>query len=178
MQKEDGVIIQDYGTDCRNCVRYQKLGDVCLVEHGKKFFWEYCRDFDPQVVLPDYNDLMKSVRMDQALERKKLKEKKEKEKKKKLKERKEREVLKRKKRIARLRKRRERLKKNSLKKTPAKTIEKVPLAKGPGKKQSSLKEKPPSIQDQMKAASISDSGKTKPRKKIAKDPATNLNDKS
>src|SRR5579864_6676001 len=116
MQKENGVVVQDYGTDCLNCDRYKKLGDVCLIEHGKKFTWEYCRDFDPQVVLPDYKDLMKSVRLDQALERKKLKEKKEKEKRKKLKEREEREELKRKKRRARLRKKRERLKKLSLKK--------------------------------------------------------------
>ena len=119
MQKENGIVAQDYGTDCRNCERYLKIGDVCLVEHGKKFAWEYCRDFDPRVVLPDYKDLMKSVRLDQALERKKLKEKKEKEKRKKLKEREEREELKRKKRRARLRKKRERLKKLSLKKKNA-----------------------------------------------------------
>ena len=66
MQKGNEIIVQDYGTDCKNCERYQKLGDVCLVEHGKKFSWEYCRDFDPRVVFPDYKDLMKSVRMDQS----------------------------------------------------------------------------------------------------------------
>ena len=113
MQKGNGVIAQDYGTDCRNCERYQKLGDVCVVEHEKKFLWEYCRDFVPQVVLPDYKDLMRSVRLDQALERKKLKDKKDRERRKKLKERTEREELKRKNRRARLRKRRERLKKLS-----------------------------------------------------------------
>jgi len=115
MQKGNGVIAQDYGTDCRNCERYQKLGDVCVVEHGKKFLWEYCRDFVPQVVLPDYKDLMRSVRLDQALERKKLKDRKDRERRKKLKERREREELKRKNRRARLRKRRERLKKISKK---------------------------------------------------------------
>ncbi|MDA4129358.1 MAG: hypothetical protein OK457_01175 [Thaumarchaeota archaeon] len=143
MQKENSVVVQNYGTDCRNCERYAKLGDVCVVEHGKKFLWEYCRDFDPKVVLPDYNDLMKSVRKDQALERKKLKEKKEREKRKKQKERMEREELKRKNRRARLRKRREALKKKmsgkkiesgSMKKVSASTPDSAGKRKSPTKK--------------------------------------------
>ncbi len=111
MQKDSGIVAQDYGTNCKDCERYRKLGDVCVVEHGKKFLWEYCRDFEPQVVLPDYRELMRSVRVDQALERKKEKEKKERERKKKLKERAEKEEERKKKHKARLRKRRETLKK-------------------------------------------------------------------
>ena len=88
MQEESGVA-RDYGTNCLECERYKKLGDVCVVEHGKKFHWEFCRDFVPLVVLPDYNELMRTVKQDQALERQKVKEKKERERKKKLKERKE-----------------------------------------------------------------------------------------
>jgi len=108
------VVVQDYGTNCKDCQRYQKLGDICMLEHGKKFQWEYCADFEPLVVLPDYKELMRSVRADHALERKKLKEKKEKEKRKKQKEREEKKELKRKKRRAMLRKRRERLRKKEL----------------------------------------------------------------
>lgn len=115
MQKDSGIVAQDYGTNCKDCERYRKLGDVCVVEHGKKFLWEYCRDFEPQVVLPDYRELMRSVRVDQALERKKEKEKKERERKKKLKERAEKEEERKKKHKARLRKRRETLKKRLLK---------------------------------------------------------------
>jgi len=85
-----------------------------MIEHGKKFQWEYCGDFEPAVVLPDYKELMRSVRADHALERKKLKDKKEKEKRKKQKQREEKKELKRKKRRAMLRKRRERLKKKEL----------------------------------------------------------------
>jgi len=81
-----------------------------MIEHGKKFQWEYCRDFEPQVVLPDYKELMRSVRTDQALERKKEKDKREKEKRKRQKEREEKEDLRKKKRRAMLRRRRERLK--------------------------------------------------------------------
>ena len=115
MQKDSGIIAQDYGTNCKDCERYRKLGDVCVIEHGKKFLWEYCRDFEQQVVLPDYKDLMRSVREDQALERKKEKEKRERDRKKKLKERAEREEERKKKHRARLRKRRETLKKKLLK---------------------------------------------------------------
>jgi hypothetical protein len=109
------VVVQDYGTNCKDCQRYQKLGDICMIEHGKKFQWEYCGDFEPVVVLPDYKELMRSVRADHVLERKRLKEKKEKEKRKKQREREEKKELKRKKRRATLRKRRERLKKKELK---------------------------------------------------------------
>jgi len=113
MQKTAKVIAQDYGTDCKDCERYRVKGDICMLEHGKKFQWEYCRDFVPKVVLPDYNELMRSVRADRALERQKEKERKEREKKKKLKERAEKEELRKKKRRALLRRRRERVKKSA-----------------------------------------------------------------
>ena len=51
-----------------------------MIEHGKKFLWEFCKDFQPQVQLPEYDELMRSVRKDMALERKKQREKKEREK--------------------------------------------------------------------------------------------------
>lgn len=110
MQKSERILTQDYGTSCSDCERYQKLGDICMIEHGKKFQWEYCRDFVPEVVLPDYKELMRSVREDHALERQKEKEKKEKERRKRLKESAEREEERKKRRRAMLRKRRERLK--------------------------------------------------------------------
>ncbi len=113
MQKE-GVIAHDYGTNCVDCERYKRLGDVCVIEHEKKFLWEYCRDFVPQVVLPDYNELMRTVKQDQALEKQKVREKKERERKKKLKERMEKKELKRKERRARLRRIRERKKRLEL----------------------------------------------------------------
>jgi hypothetical protein len=78
---------RDYGTDCRQCQRYKTLGDVCVVEHGKKFLWEFCKDFEPEIVLPDYKELMRSVRTDMATERRKEKEKKQRERRKKQKER-------------------------------------------------------------------------------------------
>lgn len=114
MQEESGVA-RDYGTNCVDCERYKKLGDVCVIEHGKKFLWEFCRDFVPKVVLPDYNDLMRTVKQDQALERQKVKERKERERKKKLKERMEKKELKRKERRARLRRIREKKKRLELK---------------------------------------------------------------
>jgi hypothetical protein len=110
VQKASGPEL-DYGTDCRNCELYQKLGDVCVIEHGKRFLWEYCKDFVSQVVLPDYKELMKTVKKDQALEREKKREKKERERKKKLKERLAKKEEKRKKRRARLRRLREKEKK-------------------------------------------------------------------
>jgi hypothetical protein len=113
MQKASKIIVQDYGTNCKDCERYQKLGDICMIEHGKKFQWEYCRDFHPLVVLPDYRELMRSVREDHALQRKKEKEKREKEKRQRIKEKAEKEALRKKKRRAMLRKRRERLKKKA-----------------------------------------------------------------
>jgi hypothetical protein len=67
------------GTNCVDCERYKKLGDLCVLEHGKKFLWEYCKDFESAVQLPDYTELMKSVKQDMALERKKIREKKKKE---------------------------------------------------------------------------------------------------
>ena len=115
MQKATGVMRQDYGTDCKNCELYGTLGDVCVLEHGKKFLWEYCRDFVPKVVLPDYNQLMREVKQDQALERQKLKEKKEKERKKKLKEKIAREEERRRAKRARQRRKREQDKKKQLK---------------------------------------------------------------
>jgi hypothetical protein len=67
------------GTSCVDCERYKKLGDLCVLEHGKKFLWEYCKDFESAVQFPDYTELMKSVKQDMALERKKIREKKKKE---------------------------------------------------------------------------------------------------
>ena len=101
-----GIAEHDYGTNCRDCERYKILGDVCVVEHGKKFLWEYCKDFESIVVLPDYKELMRTVRSDMALERRKVKEKKERERKKKLKERQLALEAKKKARRARLRKKR------------------------------------------------------------------------
>lgn len=121
MQKSNGVLQQDYGTNCADCERYRKLGDVCVIEHGKKFLWEYCRDFVPNVVLPDYKDLMRSVREDQTLERQRLKAKKDREKRKKLKERMEREALRKKERRARLRRIREKKKLEIMKKLQSKS---------------------------------------------------------
>ena len=113
--QEESRVAGDYGTNCVDCERYKKLGDVCVIEHGKKFLWEFCRDFVPKVVLPDYNDLMRTVKQDQALERQKIKERKERERKKKLKERLEKKEIKRKERRARLRRIRERKKRLELK---------------------------------------------------------------
>jgi hypothetical protein len=115
LQKASKVVVQDYGTNCKDCERYQKLGDICMIEHGKKFQWEYCRDFESRVVLPDYKELMRSVRADHALERKREKDRREKEKRKKQKEREQKEELRKKKRRSMLRKRRERLKEKLLK---------------------------------------------------------------
>lgn len=101
------VTAHDYGTNCRDCERYQKLGDVCVIEHGKKFLWEFCRDFEPIVKLPDYKDLMRTVKKEQAQERQKTREKKERERKRKLKERMAKKEQKKKQRRARLRRIRE-----------------------------------------------------------------------
>jgi aspartyl/asparaginyl-tRNA synthetase len=81
---------ENSGTNCKSCERYGKLGDVCVVEHGKKFLWEFCKDFEAEIELPDYNELMQTVKQDLAAERKKLREKKQKEI---AQRRKEREVL-------------------------------------------------------------------------------------
>lgn len=67
---------QNSGTNCIDCERYKKLGEVCVIEHGKKFLWEFCKDFQAEVKLPDYNDLMKTVKHDMAIERRKIIEKK------------------------------------------------------------------------------------------------------
>lgn len=115
MQKEKILGEHDFGTDCKDCERYQKLGDVCVIEHGKKFLWEYCRDFVPQVVLPDYRELMKTVKLEQADERRKLRDRREREKRKKLKERLERKAQKKKERRARLRRLREKKKLKEMK---------------------------------------------------------------
>jgi hypothetical protein len=115
MQKSGGVVEVDYGTNCKSCERYEKLGDVCAVEHGKKFLWEFCRDFVQQVELPDYKELMKTVRQDMALERQKEREKKERERKRRLKEKLALEEERKKKRRARLRRKREREKMKLLK---------------------------------------------------------------
>jgi hypothetical protein len=93
---------RDYGTDCRQCERYKTLGDVCVVEHGKKFLWEFCKDFEPEIVLPDYKELMRSVKNDMATEKRKEKEKKQRERKKKQKVREALKEEKRRKKRARL----------------------------------------------------------------------------
>jgi hypothetical protein len=70
---------KDSGTNCVNCERYKSLGEVCVIEHGKKFLWEFCRDFQPEVVLPNYEDLMRTVRKEISTERKKMREKRKRE---------------------------------------------------------------------------------------------------
>jgi hypothetical protein len=70
---------QNSGTNCTDCERYKKLGEVCVIEHGKKFLWEYCKDFEPEVKLPEYDELMKTVKEDMALERSKIREKRKRE---------------------------------------------------------------------------------------------------
>lgn len=67
------------GTNCVDCERYKKLGEVCVLEHGKKFLWEYCKDFEPEVKLPEYDELMKTVKQDMATERSRIRQKKKKE---------------------------------------------------------------------------------------------------
>jgi ATPase subunit of ABC transporter with duplicated ATPase domains len=114
MQKESDVV-HDYGTNCVDCERYKRLGDVCVIEHEKKFLWEYCRDFIPKVELPDYKELMQTVKDEQALTKQKAREKKEREKKKRMKERLAKKEEKRKKRRARLRRIREKKKRLELK---------------------------------------------------------------
>lgn len=114
MEKES-AIARDYGTNCVECERYKKLGDVCVIEHGKKFLWEYCRDFVPRVVLPEYKELMRTVKQEQALERQKVRDKKEREKKKRQKERLEKKEQKRKDRRNRLRKIREKKRREEMK---------------------------------------------------------------
>ena len=94
---------RDYGTNCRDCERFQRVGEVCVIEHGKRFLWEYCRDFEAKVELPDYNELMKTVKQEHALQRHKEREKKEREKKQRLKEREARKEQQRRARIARAR---------------------------------------------------------------------------
>jgi ATPase subunit of ABC transporter with duplicated ATPase domains len=135
MQK-DNTGPHDYGTNCLDCERYKRLGDVCVIEHEKKFLWDYCRDFVPQVVLPDYKELMQTVKNDQALAKQKAKEKKEREKRRRLKERLARKEEQRKKRRARLRKMRERKKQRE-----AKHQEKKAKKKSESSKQPSLADK-------------------------------------
>ncbi len=77
---ESEITEESSSTNCLQCERYKKLGDVCVIEHGKKFLWEYCKDFEAEVVLPDYKELMSSVRKDLAAERQKAREKRRREK--------------------------------------------------------------------------------------------------
>jgi hypothetical protein len=67
------------GTNCLDCEKYKKLGDVCTVEHGKKNYSDFCSDYEDKFSLPDYNELMRDVRKDMALQRKKAKDKKKRE---------------------------------------------------------------------------------------------------
>ena len=101
--KQNHDVERDYGTNCRDCERFKRVGEVCVIEHGKRFLWEYCRDFEARVELPDYNELMKTVRQEHAALRQKEREKKEREKKLKLKERQTKKEQKRRERIARSR---------------------------------------------------------------------------
>lgn len=70
---------ENSGTNCKSCGRYGKLGEVCVVEHGKKFLWEFCKDFEAEIKLPDYNELMQTIKLDMAAERKKIRDRKQKE---------------------------------------------------------------------------------------------------
>ncbi len=62
-----------------DCSRYKTLGEVCVIEHGKKFLWEFCRDFQPEVKLPEYDELMRTVKKQMAVEREKVRQKKKRE---------------------------------------------------------------------------------------------------
>lgn len=101
--KSDGM--KDYGTNCLDCERYKRVGEVCVLEHGKRHLSDYCRDFEQIVHLPDYNELMKSVKQDMAAQRQKEKERKERERKQKQKERAAKKEERRRLRISRARKR-------------------------------------------------------------------------
>lgn len=70
---------KDWGTNCVDCARYKTLGEVCVIEHGKKFLWEFCRDFQLEVKLPEYDELMRTVKKEMAIERKKVRQKKKRE---------------------------------------------------------------------------------------------------
>ncbi|MHB8566108.1 MAG: hypothetical protein ACYC7D_10765 [Nitrososphaerales archaeon] len=105
VENQNAVGARDYGTNCLDCERYKRVGEVCVLEHGKRHLSDYCRDFEPKVELPDYNELMQSVKQDMALQRVKERGKKEKEKKIRLKERAVRKEEKRRMRISRARKR-------------------------------------------------------------------------
>lgn len=70
---------KDWGTNCVDCARYKTLGEVCVIEHGKKFLWEFCRDFQAEVKLPEYDELMRTVKKEMAIERKKVRQKKKRE---------------------------------------------------------------------------------------------------
>src|SRR5487761_1671078 len=70
---------KDWGTNCVDCSRYKTLGEVCVIEHGKKFLWEFCRDFQPEVKLPEYDELMRTVKKEMAVEREKSRQKKKRE---------------------------------------------------------------------------------------------------
>ena len=142
MQKENVLGERDFGTNCKDCERFQKLGDVCVLDQGKKFLWEYCRDFVPSVALPDYRELMKSVKEEQAEERRKLKEKKEREKRKRLKERLELKALKKKERQARLRRLRRKRKLKEMKSKMRSKIQKSEDGSKQSKRQSGSKIKP------------------------------------
>lgn len=101
--KADGA--KDYGTNCVDCERYKRVGEVCVLEHGKRRLSDYCRDFEQIVQLPDYKELMKSVKQDMAAQRQKEKEKKERERKQKQKELAAKKEERRRMRISRARKR-------------------------------------------------------------------------
>src|SRR5487761_485903 len=70
---------KDWGTNCVDCARYKTLGEVCVIEHGKKFLWEFCRDFQAEVKLPEYDELMRTVKKEMSIEREKVRQKKKRE---------------------------------------------------------------------------------------------------
>lgn len=106
MEIELGAGEQNSKTNCVDCERYSKLGEVCVLEHGKRFLWEFCKDFQSKVDLPEYDELMKTVKHDLAQERKKVREKKKKE-------------------IAQRRKEREKIKQERLKERRSRIAKKV-----------------------------------------------------
>jgi hypothetical protein len=57
MQLTEGVDFPESSTDCRRCELYFRLGDVCPVEHSKKFYWEYCKDFKEKIDLASIGEV-------------------------------------------------------------------------------------------------------------------------
>ena len=105
VKDDDKSVERDFGTNCMDCERYKKIGEVCVLEHGKNHLWEYCRDFVQQVKLPEYDELMLSLKRDMAIQRQKERERKERDRRQKQREREARKEEKRRERISRARRR-------------------------------------------------------------------------